>query len=949
MFFDKSLVHNLDNVLFFTTAGLLIACIFSLIWQNHSNNFFTILIFTSFIIVLVTYLLAPSDPDNSKLLLTENENQLWKFVAYAVPGLWGVSLLLDFKGTIPKLKKNFPVTIIIINLCGLLGAGLILTKGYSPNFLATIQLRNTGFSEVNTPLLANLGILLSGMVVLLGALIGILNSFSKTILFLFQERLIPRKTLFIRDNDSINWSGLVIIFIASLIISILLPYWLLLSLSSIGFLWFTVLLNASEFQNLNIKDRNKNNFYLPFHPLIPGLALVISFLLSLTLPIPAILIFLIWLGVGFLAYKFFYLPNVSVIRERSSKSESVSATDDTKSDVLVILQDPYSAISLIKAGSNLAKNRTSRLLIIQPISISAALPETYRRQEAQNQLSELFEYIERSAIDPEIPVIPIVDIVENLESSILDLVDEENIGLVVLNLKQDDQKKDLDRIWNKLLDSEVVNQHTGKQNCLDVNKILRNLSCDVIVFRGRYDGGSDRIIIPIIKFFPLQAYKFGLEITKNKNAPIIFLNTTQNSISLSQNRDLEPIFDSDRINIKNFEENNLKEAVKTYTQPDDLVLIETDLENFFDAELFTELMELFQTGKQKATILVRSSNKLFRIYLHRAWFFARNLFPTLSASEKISVSTKIREAARPSADYFVLIILAASIATLGLLADSTAVIIGAMLVAPLMSPIISTALGIVQGDTFFIKLSVEASLKGIALAIGVGALMTIIFPDPLTTNEIFARTHPNLLDLFVALASGAAAGYALARENVSAALPGVAIAVALVPPLCVVGYGIATTDFHISGGAFLLFITNVVAIILAAAVVFLLLGFRPTKYQDSLFQSSILIFVVSLVIISIPLTFFLFESIQNTTIEQNERLFSEQVEIFLENEIQKENGDLLDLELEQTDNGYLLNAIILVPEEYGNIRFSVMENLLEQEFNKNIKLNARIIDAKFVR
>ena len=188
----------------------------------------------------------------------------------------------------------------------------------------------------------------------------------------------------------------------------------------------------------------------------------------------------------------------------------------------------------------------------------------------------------------------------------------------------------------------------------------------------------------------------------------------------------------------------------------------------------------------------------------------------------------------------------------------------------------------------------------------------------------------------------------MSRENVSAALPGVAIAVALVPPLCVVGYGLAITNFQISGGAFLLFITNVIAIILAAAIVFLLLGFRPLKFQDALFHRSILIFVVSLAIISIPLTYFLFESIQNTTTEQNERLFSEQVEIFLENEIFEENGDLLDLELEKIDNGYLINATFLVPDDNGNIRISSMENLLEQEFNKNIKLHARILHAEFI-
>ena len=137
-----------------------------------------------------------------------------------------------------------------------------------------------------------------------------------------------------------------------------------------------------------------------------------------------------------------------------------------------------------------------------------------------------------------------------------------------------------------------------------------------------------------------------------------------------------------------------------------------------------------------------------------------------------------------------LIILASTIAYYGLLQSSAAVIIGAMLVAPLMSPMIAMAHAIVMGNLTMLRRAFLSTLAGVGVAIGIAALFTLLLPSIPPSREILSRTAPTLLDLCVALASGAAAAYALARKEVAAALPGVAIAAALVPPLCVVGYGV---------------------------------------------------------------------------------------------------------------------------------------------------------------
>jgi uncharacterized hydrophobic protein (TIGR00271 family) len=225
--------------------------------------------------------------------------------------------------------------------------------------------------------------------------------------------------------------------------------------------------------------------------------------------------------------------------------------------------------------------------------------------------------------------------------------------------------------------------------------------------------------------------------------------------------------------------------------------------------------------------------------------------------------------------------LAAIIATYGLLQGSAAVIIGAMLVAPLFTPILAGSLAIVQGDIRMLRLALEAALKGIALAIGLAVVLTALSPLRTLTSEIASRTSPNLFDLAVALASGAAGAYAVARKDVATALPGVAIAAALVPPLCVVGVGIAMGDPRVTGGATLLFTTNLIAITLAGSTTLLLLGFRPAAgaEREARLRLGILTSLVLLTAITIPLAIIFVDAVQSYQTEQiAERVITEKLE-----------------------------------------------------------------------
>lgn len=182
--------------------------------------------------------------------------------------------------------------------------------------------------------------------------------------------------------------------------------------------------------------------------------------------------------------------------------------------------------------------------------------------------------------------------------------------------------------------------------------------------------------------------------------------------------------------------------------------------------------------------------------------------------------------------FFTLMTFAATIASTGVVADSTAVVIGAMLIAPLMTPLMGMAISLVMGWPVRLARSTAIAVAGIVLAILIGVVVGLISPtavDTTTNVQILARTSPTILDLLIAVAAGAAGAYGLSRPDVSDSLPGVAIAISLVPPLTVVGLTLSQGSFSQASGALLLFATNMVAILIMGGVVFVFTGVTPVQ------------------------------------------------------------------------------------------------------------------------
>ena len=266
-----------------------------------------------------------------------------------------------------------------------------------------------------------------------------------------------------------------------------------------------------------------------------------------------------------------------------------------------------------------------------------------------------------------------------------------------------------------------------------------------------------------------------------------------------------------------------------------------------------QMVERLVAGTKRATVaVVKRAPPLKSLSRSR-----QEWLPRLSPADYADLVQSLRRGSKFSIDFMVMLGLAAAIATLGLLQDSAAVVIGSMLLAPLMTPMVGAGLALAQANQRLAKSSLEAIVYGFLLTLGISMVVAYITPGEEITLQVMARVDPNLLDLGIALLSAAAAAYAMARPSLTGAVAGVAIATALVPPLCSAGVAFAY-GFVLHGfGASVLFLTNLVAIVLSAAVTFRLMGVTAGHYASAerrwVFRATMALATV-IVVLAIPLT-----------------------------------------------------------------------------------------------
>lgn len=327
-------------------------------------------------------------------------------------------------------------------------------------------------------------------------------------------------------------------------------------------------------------------------------------------------------------------------------------------------------------------------------------------------------------------------------------------------------------------------------------------------------------------------------------------------------------------------------------------------------------VERAATDPAKPRIRDRDTLKLFAAA--RQWW--RRTF--VATVDQLDVIRRTKEECALVGRYVFMTSMSAGIAVLGLIIPSTAVVIGAMLLSPLMGPIIGAGFALAIWDVKWLRESGKTLFVGVIAAILISALITWMSPIQTITAEIAGRTRPSLLDLGVALFSALAGAYAMIRGR-GGTIVGVAIAVALMPPLAVIGFGLATMNWPVFGGALMLFITNLVTITAGAAAMARLYGFRTNLSKKRSRWQSVGILIV-LILLAVPLTISLLgiaRETRTTTLARNSII----------SEFRNVGGYLAEFNVDMSAEPISVTAVVNTPRFSANA-----ERLVEERVSASI-------------
>ena len=293
--------------------------------------------------------------------------------------------------------------------------------------------------------------------------------------------------------------------------------------------------------------------------------------------------------------------------------------------------------------------------------------------------------------------------------------------------------------------------------------------------------------------------------------------------------------------------------------------------------------------------------------------------------------------------YAFMTVMSCGIATLGLLQNSAAVIIGAMLISPLMGPIIELGMSLATFDFRSLRASLRTLAVGLAIALLTSMALVAMSPLQEATTEILARTEPTLFDLLVAVFSGLAGAYATVTRK-GETIVGVAIATALMPPLAVVGFGLATGNGNVAGGAFFLFMTNLLAIALSVTIMARWYGFgREDSPKQTAWQATLII--GTFVLLSIPLGLALREIAARGLTERT-------VRATLDEAARQAGGRISTLRVDRDGATLVVDAMLLTPEHQARLG-ERLEDRLEGQLGQPVRVELREVltasDARLAR
>lgn len=905
----------------------------SIFWRTRATFIF---LGIGFLLLLSIWALFVPNPVGQDVPVASRSDSLLYVGTLLISSLWGINFIAGLRDEVQRPTKTIlPAMLIAVALGG--GLGLLVSQDIGRSLETirelSIPINNIPVGLVWDGVLAVLFVafgLSFNLLALnrgLANCLGVLNALNRDGFLPEVPRITGR-----RGGSTLLFFLLILL---SVLLLIFLPFLAIVGLASLTFLWTTVFVNIPDLfrSKLNLPRNRRPN--LPFHPLIPGITAAIGIIVPFYLDGEIIGYGFVWLVLGLLYYLLYARKRgLAVHRKEVLFGDSDAGDKKVKGTyrVLVGLANPKTAPALIETGARFAHARGGELVVLQVITLGDQMPNYLKQLEGYEEWKELEELVKNVGVR-DVPVVPLVRLASSPAEGIMSAIREEQVDMVLLG-------------WGGERPSEDPRVDPV------LSMVTRHASCEVVILRGSLPQTVKNVIVPSGggPYAP-TALRLGEDLIDGGDGSVALVQIVKGDLTAEREAELMTGLEfvrssaevQERIEPRLVESRDIKAGILSEARKTDLLMIGASKGGLPEKPYFGGLAVEVAQASSTPTMLVRGREvwRYPRLRLLVETVFAS--FPTLSAQRQVTVIQNLEKAAVPTFDFFILIILAAVIASMGLMQGSEAVIIGAMLVAPLMSPILAIAMGMVIADLRAVWTAAEATVKGVTLAIVVGAVMALISPINEPTLGILSRTKPNILDLIVALASGAAAGYAIARKEVAAALPGVAIAAALVPPLCVIGYGIGTSQLVVASGALLLFITNLVAIVFSAAIIFLALGFHPAKAYRGELLRGLEITAVLLILVLAVLGY-------TTVVTINQSNQEQLIKMLFRESVLGEASQVEDLEVVPDGDGFLVTAKIIVVGE-NQFTFEDISGL-EQELSAAIGgpviIRATVVQASFV-
>ena len=498
------------------------------------------------------------------------------------------------------------------------------------------------------------------------------------------------------------------------------------------------------------------------------------------------------------------------------KAKTVTANRQAPQDdyyantVVVPMGRPDTAAEMLRIAGDMV--HPSQGLVI---ALVISLGDAERTNRISDQIQEVIVDFRNTDAGHKVEVV--TEISTSVSRGILDVARERQADVILLGVQRSTQSR--------------VKLGTVVEN------VIATAPCGVLIYRNAVSTGFDRVVIPIDGTLPsVIAMQLGVSFALQHDIPL-------QQMSIQHDYHYDPEHEKaikhceDRLPPSKDLKKNIvvsrqpaREIVSSMSSADLLVMgfaQKTDLERHIINDLSNQLLNL-----APAPVILISQHEWQHGIRGAIEHRIARLNPQLTLVEQNELIWSAEKSASANLDYVVMIVLSAALATLGLLTNSVAVIIGAMLVAPLMSPLSSFSTGMATGILHLTRRASLTLITGVTLALLISILMGVVLPIDTPTDEMLARGSPNLLDAAIAMVSGWVAAYATARKGIPAALAGVAIAAALMPPISTIGLGLALRNFDLAFGANLLFLANIAFIIAAQYSTFLWMGMRPTEDRE---------------------------------------------------------------------------------------------------------------------